>query len=205
VTFVAARVRGQVSRVLVDDNNRIHKGDVLVELDKEPYQDAVAVRRAAVDTAKADLRAATAMVLGIEAQARSRRWNLQHAMEDVGNQISLLRSRIAIVDKNQAELDLRYCEDRARRLVRRRLRSPGIRQTSRRCRCPMLLGPGASPSIPSVFLWDCLHNQGAQISPSAPSRSRQHGLAGAKAGSSECGRGRLREPYGQTPKQMRRV
>src|SRR5262249_41431837 len=33
VTFVAARVRGQVSRVLVEDNNRVHKGDLLVQLD----------------------------------------------------------------------------------------------------------------------------------------------------------------------------
>src|SRR5258708_412275 len=83
VTFVAARVRGQVARVLVDDNNRVHRGDVLVELDKEPYQTAVAVKRAAVDTAQADLRAATATVRGIEAEARGRRWKLQHAMEDV--------------------------------------------------------------------------------------------------------------------------
>ena len=98
VTFVAARVRGQVSRVLVDDNNRVHTGDVLVELDKEPYQDAVAVRRAAVDTAKADLRAATALVRGIEAQARSRRWQLQRAIESVQNQISLLHARIAALD-----------------------------------------------------------------------------------------------------------
>ena len=45
VTFVAARVRGQVARVLVDDNNRVHKGDILAELDKEPYQDAVAGKR----------------------------------------------------------------------------------------------------------------------------------------------------------------
>jgi hypothetical protein len=37
--------------VLVDDNNRVHKGDLLVQLDKEPYQDAVAVKRAAVDVA----------------------------------------------------------------------------------------------------------------------------------------------------------
>src|SRR5438874_2614632 len=54
VTFVAARVRGQVARVLVDDNNRVRRGDLLVELDKEPNQTAVAVKRAAVDTAKAD-------------------------------------------------------------------------------------------------------------------------------------------------------
>ncbi|HEX4201621.1 MAG TPA: biotin/lipoyl-binding protein, partial [Chthoniobacterales bacterium] len=38
VTFVAPRVSGQVARVLVDDNNRVTKGDELVELDPEPYQ-----------------------------------------------------------------------------------------------------------------------------------------------------------------------
>src|SRR5712691_6125929 len=38
VTFVAPRVTGQVARVLVDDNNRVKQGDVLVELDPEPYQ-----------------------------------------------------------------------------------------------------------------------------------------------------------------------
>src|SRR5690348_11443569 len=38
VTFVAARVPGQVLRVLVDDNNRVRKGDLLVQLDPEPYQ-----------------------------------------------------------------------------------------------------------------------------------------------------------------------
>src|SRR5215475_15755197 len=43
VTFVAPRVRGQVARVLVDDNNRVRRGDLLVELDKEPYLTAVAI------------------------------------------------------------------------------------------------------------------------------------------------------------------
>jgi multidrug resistance efflux pump len=51
VTFVAARVPGQVSRVLVDDNYRVGRGDLLVELDREPYQVIVAVQKAAVDTA----------------------------------------------------------------------------------------------------------------------------------------------------------
>jgi membrane fusion protein, multidrug efflux system len=93
VTFVAARVRGQVARVLVDDNNHVRRGDLLVELDKEPYQTAVAVKKAAVDTAKADLQAAIATVRGIEAEARSRRWNLQHAMEDVADKIAELNTR----------------------------------------------------------------------------------------------------------------
>jgi membrane fusion protein (multidrug efflux system) len=117
-TFVAARVHGQVARVLVDDNNRVRKGDLLVELDKEPYQTAVAVSRAAVDTAQADLLAATAMVRGIEAQARSRRWQLQHAMEDVEDRVALLRARVAGVEKSKAALALAQVEfDRAAKLL----------------------------------------------------------------------------------------
>ena len=100
VTFVAARVRGQVSRVLVDDNNRVHKGDLLVELDTEPFQIAVAIKKAAVATAAADLEAAKARVRGIEAEARSRRWALQHAVEDVDNKVGLLRARVAGLDKS---------------------------------------------------------------------------------------------------------
>jgi len=118
VTFVAARVRGQVSRVLVDDNNRVHKGDLLVELDKEPFQLAAAVSKAAVETAKADLQAATATVHGIEAEARGRRWKLQHAMEDVANQLAQLRARVAAVDKSKADLALAQVEfERAAKLV----------------------------------------------------------------------------------------
>jgi membrane fusion protein (multidrug efflux system) len=106
VTFVAPRVAGQISRVLVDDNNRVHKGELLAELDKEPFQDAVAVQRAAVDTAAANLRAAKATVRDIEAQARGRRWGLQNAVQDVDNKIALLHARVAALDKSKAELAL---------------------------------------------------------------------------------------------------
>src|SRR5262245_46848969 len=118
VTFVAARVRGQVSRVLVDDNNRVHKGDLLAQLDKEPFEDAVAVKKAAVDSAQADLQAARAQVRGVEAQAKSRRENLQHAMEDVANQISLLHARVAGVEKSKASLKLAELDfERAKQLI----------------------------------------------------------------------------------------
>ena len=120
VTFVAPRVAGQISRVLVDDNNRVHKGDLLAELDKEPYRVAVSEKQAAVDTAKADLQAAIAAARAIEAQARSRRWNLQHAVEDVDNQVALLHARVATVEKSKAALALAQLEfDRARQLVAR--------------------------------------------------------------------------------------
>ena len=106
VTFVAPRVRGQVSRVLVDDNNRVHKGDLLLELDKEPFRDAVAVKKAAVGTAQADLQAASATARGIEAQARSRRWQLQEAVENVENRTALLHARVAALKKAKATLTL---------------------------------------------------------------------------------------------------
>jgi membrane fusion protein (multidrug efflux system) len=119
VTFVAPRVHGQVSRVLVDDNNRVHKGDLLVELDKEPFRDAVAVKKAAVDTAEADLQAARATVRGIESQAWSRRWQLQQAQENVENQIALLHARVAAFKKTKATLILAQQEfDRTSQLVK---------------------------------------------------------------------------------------
>jgi membrane fusion protein (multidrug efflux system) len=120
VTFVAPRVPGQISRVLVDDNNRVHKGDLLAALDKEPYQVAVSQKQAAVDTANADLQAATATTRAIEAQAMSQRWNLQRAVEGVDSQVALLHARVAAIDKSKAALTLAQVDfDRAKQLVTR--------------------------------------------------------------------------------------
>ena len=94
VTFVAPRVSGQISRVLVDDNYRVRKGELLAGLDKEPYQVVVSQKRAAVGTAEADLQAAKAEARGIEAEASSRRWKLQRAWEDLENQVALLHARV---------------------------------------------------------------------------------------------------------------
>jgi membrane fusion protein (multidrug efflux system) len=120
VTFVAPRVPGQISRVLVDDNNRVRKGDLIAALDKEPYRVVLAEKQAAVDTAKADLQAATAAARAVEAQAMSQRWNLQRAVEGVDSQIALLHARVAAIDKSKAALVLAQLQfDRARQLVGR--------------------------------------------------------------------------------------
>ena len=118
VTFVAPRVAGQIVRVWVDDNNRVRKGQLLAELDKEPYQVAVSQKEAAVDTAKADLQAAKAAARSIEANASSRRWALQRAVENVDNEIALLHSRVAELDKSKAALTLAQVEfDRTQKLL----------------------------------------------------------------------------------------
>jgi membrane fusion protein (multidrug efflux system) len=104
VTFVAPRVPGQVMRVLVDDNNRVHQGDLLVQLDKQPYQIQVNIAQAAVASAQADLVAAQAQVRGAEGQARSLRFALERAIEDVDNQVALLRARVATLNSKRAAL-----------------------------------------------------------------------------------------------------
>lgn len=105
VTFVAPRVAGQVTRVLVDDNDRVRKGDLLVQIDREPYQVALNVAQAAVTSAQADLVAAISEARGIEGKMRSLRFSLERAIEDVDNQVALLRSKVATLDSQMALRD----------------------------------------------------------------------------------------------------
>ena len=105
VTLVAPRVPGQVARVLVHDNYRVRRGDLLVQLDREPYQVEVDIKKAAVVSAEADLKAAEAQVRAILGQARSLRWKLQRAMEDVDDKVALLAARVAALKSKEASLD----------------------------------------------------------------------------------------------------
>jgi membrane fusion protein (multidrug efflux system) len=120
VTYVAPRVAGQVSGVLVDDNDRVEKGDLVVQLDKEPYQVQVDLKKAAVANAEVDVDAARAQVRGILAQARSQRWKLQRAIEDVDDKVAQLKARVAALRGKEATLDLaRVDYARARKLFER--------------------------------------------------------------------------------------
>src|ERR1700722_6950754 len=118
VTYVAARVLGQVAKVYVDDNNRVHKGDLLVQLDPEPYQVSVNIAQAAVDAAQSDLLEARATVRGEEAQARSNRFKLDHVIEEVRNQVAQLHAKVAMLASQQADLNRAQADyDRAAPLV----------------------------------------------------------------------------------------
>jgi membrane fusion protein, multidrug efflux system len=118
VTFVAPRVVGQVARVLVEDNNRVKKGDVLVELDPEPYRVQVAIKQAAVVSAQAEFVVAEASARGSVAQTRSARFKLIRAIEDVDNQVAIIRARVATWEQSKATLVLAQAEfERAERLM----------------------------------------------------------------------------------------
>ena len=117
VTFVAPRVPGHVVRVLVDDNNRVHKGDLLVQLDKEPYQVKVDIAQAAVAVAQADLVAAQAKDQSLAGLAHSQRYDMTHAIEDLKNQVAELHASVAALQAADATLiKTRADFDRARAL-----------------------------------------------------------------------------------------
>ena len=125
VTFVAPRIIGQVTRVLVEDNNRVKKGDLLVELDREPYRIQVAIKQAAVDAAQANLVVAEATVRGEVAATRSLRFKLNHAIEDVDNQVALIRARAATWEQAKATQVFAQSEfDRAKRLLATKVTTP---------------------------------------------------------------------------------
>jgi len=104
VTFVAPRVPGQVLRVLVDDNNRVRKGALLVQLDKEPYQVKVDIAQAALSLAQAGIVTAQAKVRGLESLARSQRFDLANAMHNLNNQVADLHSKVDVLQAANATL-----------------------------------------------------------------------------------------------------
>src|SRR5262249_33458204 len=118
VTFVAPRVAGKVIEVLVDDNNPVKKGDLLVRIDPEPFQVQVNLKRAAVQVAEGDLAAAESQARGLEALARSQRWKTENASEMVNNQVALLRARVATLRTKEATLARAKADfERGRRML----------------------------------------------------------------------------------------
>src|SRR3954452_23423437 len=56
VNVATQAVSGHIVRFLVDENDRVEQGQVVTEIDPVPYRDQVAVARAKLDTAEAELR-----------------------------------------------------------------------------------------------------------------------------------------------------
>ena len=122
VTFVAPRVPGQVVRVLVDDNYRVRKGDLLVQLDKEPYQVKVDIAQAALMVAQAGIVTAQAKVRGLESLGRSQRFDMANAVHNLNNQVADLHSKVdALQAANATLIKARADYGRERQLYQSRL------------------------------------------------------------------------------------
>jgi membrane fusion protein (multidrug efflux system) len=104
LTYVAPRISGQVVEVLVDDNNRVQRGNLLVQLDKEPYRVQVDIATAALAVAQADLVATQAKVRGLAGLARSERFELARSIEQVHDQVADLDAKVAALQASNATL-----------------------------------------------------------------------------------------------------
>jgi len=101
VSTVAARVPGQVKRVLVTDDQPVHAGDVLVELDDADLSARVAAARADLAAANASLHAAQSQLALTRKQADA---NLAIARGGIAQAAAVSGSTQATIDQAKADV-----------------------------------------------------------------------------------------------------
>src|SRR3954467_14878820 len=105
ITAVSSRVPGTVLKVLVEDNQPVKQGDLLVELDKADLEVALAQARASVAQAQASLQAEQP---NVSITATSNRTTVQAAEDEVSNTQAELEA--ARRDLDQADANNRYAQ-----------------------------------------------------------------------------------------------
>jgi membrane fusion protein (multidrug efflux system) len=101
VSPVAARVSGQVKRVLVKDNQRVKTGEVLIELDDADYSVRAASARADLAAAQASEHSAEAM---LELTKKQLDANLAIARGGISQAASVSGSMQAMIDQANADV-----------------------------------------------------------------------------------------------------
>lgn len=82
-SVVAPKVRGLVAAVLVEHNQRVHKGDPLVRIDPEEFDAKVASATAALRDAEAGVAAARAALVSLDAEERLADANVRAAQTSI--------------------------------------------------------------------------------------------------------------------------
>ena len=102
VSNVAARISGQVKRVLVKDNQEVKAGDVLVELDDRDQQVKLGAAQADLNAALAQQKSAETTLALTQKTAQA---NLAVARGGVAQAAAITGSTQAVIDAAKAELD----------------------------------------------------------------------------------------------------
>lgn len=88
---VSAEVAGRIVKVAVRENQRVKKGDLLFEIDPEPYRIAVAQADAAIAGAQVQVQTLRTSYAGTGADIEAARDQVQAAQEDYARQSELMR------------------------------------------------------------------------------------------------------------------
>jgi membrane fusion protein (multidrug efflux system) len=107
VVPIAARVSGQIASRLVEDNQRVKKGDVLVQIDDADFAARSKQAEAELETARAQAAAADAQVHVVEAGAKgglqSARASFSGSSMGVANAEAQLAAAKAALERSKAE------------------------------------------------------------------------------------------------------
>lgn len=98
---ISSNVPGRVVKIMVHDNQRVHRGDVLFQLDDQPYRIAVESAEAKLGTVKLQLGAGKATYRQQQAALRSAQDTLAYQQKEYARQKNLLSSGIS----SQAQFD----------------------------------------------------------------------------------------------------
>ena len=81
--IISPKVRGLVAQVLVEHNQQVHKGDVLVEIDPEEFDARVASAAADLESAKANVESARAALVSLGAEEQLAASNVHAAQVSI--------------------------------------------------------------------------------------------------------------------------
>lgn len=120
MVFLSPRVSGQVAEVLVDENERVREGQVLVRLDASDYEARVAHARADLDAARNRMSQSSAAAAGAAAQGQAVKVRLVFAEQELErvrglfaqNVASTAQLQSAIAVRDAATAELRAAEQR---------------------------------------------------------------------------------------------
>jgi membrane fusion protein (multidrug efflux system) len=102
VAYVSPRVAGSVREVLVDDNQHVHAGDLLVRLDPADFEAAVARLRAELEEARNRVAEAQATVESLQAERKVAEVELWRARQEAERVAALHRTGAASAKQNES-------------------------------------------------------------------------------------------------------
>jgi membrane fusion protein (multidrug efflux system) len=120
VASIGSRVPGTVLSVQVDNNQRVEKGDVLVELDPKDYQISVALAEAHLARIDADFKAAEVTISLVDTQTQAQIQTARAALEKAKDQEKEKYHQMKELEKNRlaARAELKEAENNYRRVHR---------------------------------------------------------------------------------------
>jgi membrane fusion protein, multidrug efflux system len=111
-TNVSPRIEGVVTEVMVEQDDRVQPGDVLVRLDREPFEIALAQSEASLIQARSNLDLAKAQVRAQLASARGAFFQRKNLQEALRSRIKSLEAQVATLRANQSSQKLAAVDQR---------------------------------------------------------------------------------------------